>query len=57
MLIYQCAICKKEIENRHEEIVAGLQWATYSFCLLCSKPIIAFFKKNKLLPAAAKAKP
>jgi DNA-directed RNA polymerase subunit RPC12/RpoP len=57
MLIYKCDICKKEIKNRHEEIVAGLQWATYSFCSLCGKPIITFFKKHKLLPAAAKAKP
>jgi len=57
MLIYQCDICKKEIKNRHEETVARLQWATYSFCSLCGKPIIAFFKKHKLLPAAAKDKP
>ena len=56
MLIYKCDICKKEIKNRHEEIVAGLQWPTYSFCSLCGKPIIAFLKKRKLLPAAAKAK-
>jgi len=45
MLIYQCDICKKEIKNRHEEIVAGLQWATYSFCSPCGKPIIAFFQE------------
>jgi len=57
MLIRKCDICKKEIKDRHEEIVAGIEWPTYSFCSRCGKPIIAFFKKHKLLPAAAKAKP
>jgi hypothetical protein len=54
MLIRKCDICKKEIKGRHEEIVAGIEWPTYSFCSGCGKPIVAFLKKRKLLPAAAK---
>jgi len=56
MLIRKCDICKKEIQNRHEEIAAGIEWPTYSFCSRCGKSIIAFLKKRKLLPAAAKGK-
>jgi RNA polymerase-binding transcription factor DksA len=56
MLIRKCDICKKEIKNRQEEIVAGIEWPTYSFCSRCGKSIIAFLKKRKLLPAAAKGK-
>jgi hypothetical protein len=57
MLIRKCDLCKKEIKNRREEIVAGIEWPTYSFCSRCGKSIIAFLKKSKLLPAAAKGRP
>ncbi len=57
MLIRKCDICKKEIKGRHEEIVAGIEWPTYSFCARCGKAIIAFLQKRKLLPVAAKDKP
>ena len=56
MLIYKCNICKKEIKEREDEVVAGQGWHHHSLCSRCGKPIIAFLKKRKLLPASTKDK-
>jgi hypothetical protein len=52
MLVRKCDVCNKEIEDRHDEIVVGLEWPQFSFCRSCGQPIIAFLKKRKLLKPA-----
>jgi DNA-directed RNA polymerase subunit RPC12/RpoP len=52
MLVHKCDNCKKEIKKGEGEVVAGLGWPNYSFCIRCGKPIIAFLKKSKLLHPA-----
>jgi hypothetical protein len=56
MLVTKCELCKRVIKDS-EEITAGFGWKRYSLCMRCGKSIIAFLKKLKLLPEAAKAKP
>ena len=52
MLIRKCDNCKKEIEGRDQEIIAGFAWPQFSCCGRCGKQIIAFLKKRKLLQPA-----
>jgi ribosome-binding protein aMBF1 (putative translation factor) len=49
MLVRKCDVCAKEIEGRNKEIVAGIDFATLSFCKECGKPIIDFLREQKLL--------
>jgi hypothetical protein len=55
MTITKCDFCKKEIrDERHGAIsialgAYALQGAT--ICLKCSKPVLPFMKKHKLLSA------
>jgi len=49
MLVRKCDVCAKEIEGWNKEIVAGIDFATLSFCKECGKPIIDFLKEQKLL--------
>jgi hypothetical protein len=51
MLVKKCDNCKKEIKEGDDEVVVGLGWPNYSFYTRCGKPIIAFLKKQKLLPS------
>ena len=47
MLITRCDICKKEIKNRDNIVLAGTgsSFATNSFCLNCGRPVLNFLKK------------
>jgi len=51
MIIYKCDICKKQIKDDGEKVLAGTDhhFNTYSFCGNCGKLVIAFLKKHDLI--------
>lgn len=50
MRVIKCDICKMEIYNREQEVVAGEFWRQFSFCQDCGEPILSFLDKHQLLP-------
>ncbi|MEK7617637.1 MAG: hypothetical protein AAB410_00665 [Patescibacteria group bacterium] len=48
MFVYKCDICKKEIKGKEIRASAPGQFANFTFCEKCGKPISQFLKKNNL---------
>jgi len=57
MLITKCDICKKEIKESKQIVLAGTGsfMTANSFCLRCGKPVLNFLK-NKLHSKKRKGK-
>ncbi len=51
MVIYACDICKKKIKDRNQVMDFSYDLNRASLCDKCSKPLMAFLKKNGLIKA------
>lgn len=51
MFITKCDICKKQIKESANAVLAGYGhgFAAYSFCDKCGKPVSDFLIKNELI--------
>lgn len=54
MIIRKCDICKKELKEQKDMVLAGCGWPfpEHLFCAACGKPVVSFLKKHKLLETA-----